>query len=172
MSIPAQYQTAEGLRTLANYLRSQNGIKVRSGIEHEKRVDYFRGKRLIECVLEAKKWPKSIPKITDKAVANVVASLLVQSNFFHRSEKIEDKKGHMKVSFSPQPFYSLVLTHLSSCSADLSEERVRGERLLHLDVRGQHAVVEYPNRRGHCDCDWVHSAAHLARRCQESLVVS
>ena len=43
MSLPAQYQTAEGLRTLANYLRSQNGVKVRSGIEHEKRVDYFKG---------------------------------------------------------------------------------------------------------------------------------
>jgi hypothetical protein len=44
MSIPAQYETAEGLRTLANYLRSQNGVKVRAGIEHEKRVEYFKGK--------------------------------------------------------------------------------------------------------------------------------
>ena len=43
MSVPAQYQTAEGLRTLANYLRSSNGVKVRSGIEHEKRVEYFKG---------------------------------------------------------------------------------------------------------------------------------
>ena len=41
--LPAEYQTAEGLRTLANFLRSQNGVKSRSGIEHEKRVDYFKG---------------------------------------------------------------------------------------------------------------------------------
>lgn len=41
--IPAEYATAEGQRTLANYLRSQNGVKVRSGIELEKRVDYFKG---------------------------------------------------------------------------------------------------------------------------------
>ena len=41
--IPAEYRIPEGLRTLANYLRSQNGVKVRSGIEHEKRVDYFKG---------------------------------------------------------------------------------------------------------------------------------
>jgi len=41
--LPDAYQTPEGLRTLANYLRSQNGVKVRSGIEHEKRVDYFKG---------------------------------------------------------------------------------------------------------------------------------
>ena len=43
LDLPAEYQTAEGLRTLANFLRSQNGVKSRSGIEHEKRVDYFKG---------------------------------------------------------------------------------------------------------------------------------
>lgn len=115
--LPEQYQTPEGLRTLANYLRSQNGVKVRSGIEHEKRVDYFKGinsknvfiniithstngflgKRLIECLLEAKKWPKSIPQITDKAVARLVAQELIQASFFHRSDKVEDKKGHLQV---------------------------------------------------------------------------
>mmetsp|Transcript_10894 Transcript_10894/g.17731 ORF Transcript_10894/g.17731 Transcript_10894/m.17731 type:complete len:342 (-) Transcript_10894:169-1194(-) len=98
MSVPAEYETAEGLRTLANYLRSQNGVKVRSGIEHEKRVDYFKGKKLVECVLEGKKWPKSIPKITDKGTARVVAGSLIQGNFFHRSEKVEDKKGYLKIS--------------------------------------------------------------------------
>ena len=41
--VPIEYKQPEGLRTLANYLRSQNGIKVRSGIEHEKRVDFFKG---------------------------------------------------------------------------------------------------------------------------------
>ena len=41
--IPAEYKQPEGLRTLANYLRGNHGIKVRSGIEHEKRVDYFKG---------------------------------------------------------------------------------------------------------------------------------
>lgn len=41
--VPSEYKVPEGLRTLANYLRSQNGVKVRSGIEHEKRVDYFKG---------------------------------------------------------------------------------------------------------------------------------
>lgn len=47
--------------------------------------------------MEAKKWPKSIPVITDKGVARVVAGLLIQSSFFHRSEKVEDKKGYLKV---------------------------------------------------------------------------
>ncbi len=44
MSVPSEYNTPEGQRTLANFLRSQNGVKVKSGIEHEKRVDYFKGK--------------------------------------------------------------------------------------------------------------------------------
>lgn len=49
--IPAEYKVPEGLRTLANYLRGQNGVKVRSGIEHEKRVDYFKGRLSEYCTL-------------------------------------------------------------------------------------------------------------------------
>lgn len=56
------------------------------------------GKRLIESLLEAKKWPKSIPKITDKGTAQLVAGALIQKAFFHRSEKVEDKKGCLKVA--------------------------------------------------------------------------
>lgn len=43
MSVPEEYKTPEGQRTLANFLRAQSGVKVKSGIEHEKRVDYFKG---------------------------------------------------------------------------------------------------------------------------------
>ena len=42
--VPSEYTTPEGLRTLANYLR--NTVKVRSGIQMEKRVDYFKGTNL------------------------------------------------------------------------------------------------------------------------------
>jgi hypothetical protein len=94
--LPSQYKTAEGMRTFANYLRSH--LRVKSGIEHEKRVDYFKGKRLIECCQEAKKWPKSIPKLTSEAVMGLAAELLLQNNFFHRSEKVKEKKGYLKVS--------------------------------------------------------------------------
>jgi len=58
---------------------------------------YHTGKRLIECLLEAKKWPKSIPQITDKGVARLVAQELIQASFFHRSDKVEDKKGYLQV---------------------------------------------------------------------------
>lgn len=99
--LPEEYNAPEGLRTLANYLRSQNGVKVRSAIEHEKRVDYFKGKRLIEVLLDpkSKKWPPSIPRITDKGIAMEIASLLVTKQFFHRSDKVDGKKGYLKVGF-------------------------------------------------------------------------
>jgi uncharacterized membrane protein len=58
----------------------------------------YTGKRLIESLLEAKKWPKSIPKITDKGTAQLVAGALIKNAFFHRSEKVEDKKGFLKVT--------------------------------------------------------------------------
>ncbi len=66
----------------------------------------FAGKRLIESMLEAKKWPKSIPKISDRGIAVVVANLLVQGQFFHRSEKVEGKKGMLKVSSGWLNFFS------------------------------------------------------------------
>jgi hypothetical protein len=52
---------------------------------------------LVEAILEAKKWPKSLPVITDKSVAREAATALIQGSFFHRSEKVEDKKGYLMV---------------------------------------------------------------------------
>lgn len=60
-------------------------------------ASYTIGKKLIEALLEGKKWPKSLPKITDKVVARLVAGSLIQAAFFHRSEKVEDKKGYLRV---------------------------------------------------------------------------
>lgn len=96
-SLPNIYESDEGLKRLGTYLRSSNGVKVRAGVEHDKRVEYFKGKRLIECLLEGSKWPKNLPKIEDKGVALQVASTLLRKGFFHRSEKDDDKKGHLVV---------------------------------------------------------------------------
>jgi translocation protein SEC62 len=99
VEIPSEFKQAEGLRTIANFLRSGNhGVKVRSGICKEKRVDYFKGKRMVECILEGKKWPKSLPKITEAAVAHTIANSLIQNGFFHRAMKDEDKKGYLQES--------------------------------------------------------------------------
>jgi translocation protein SEC62 len=99
--IPIEYQTPEGLRTLANFLRSQNGVKVRTAIEHDKRVDYFKGKKMIECLLypENVKWPKTIPRIIDKSIARIISQSLLTSGFYHRSEKVEGKKGILQGNY-------------------------------------------------------------------------
>jgi translocation protein SEC62 len=100
-SVPSEYKDPSGLRTLANYLRSSNGVKTKSATQHEKRVDYFRGYRFMECVVEDEKplpkWPKTLPKITDQGVAREVAELMIQNNFFHRSEKVPDKKRMLRM---------------------------------------------------------------------------
>ena len=111
--LPLEYRQDEGLRTLANFLRSENGVKIYKAVEHEKRVEYFKGKNFITILLDmgmgvdpkkSKKWPKSIPKITDKAVALLVGNALLHKNFFHRSNKedTENKKsGDRILTVSP-----------------------------------------------------------------------
>lgn len=51
---------------------------------------------MVDSIVEAKKWPKSLPKITDREVAVAVGNLLLESQFFHQSEK-QEKKGYLKV---------------------------------------------------------------------------
>jgi len=87
----------------------------------------------VECLLEAKKWPKSIPQITDKGVARLVAGELIQASFFHRSDKVEDKKGHLQVTCSS--FNHELVNHLASLnSKDIEKECFRGIWSLYLDV--------------------------------------
>lgn len=94
--VPDAYNQPEGQRTLAHFLK--NGVKTKNGIQHEKRVEYFKGKKLIEAILEAKKWPKSLPKVTDRGVALQIAAMLLQANFFHKSEKNKDRKGTLQIA--------------------------------------------------------------------------
>lgn len=97
--IPEEYRTEEGIRTLAKFLRGDNGIKVRTAVEHEKRVDYFKGKRFLDLILEGhSSWPKSLPRIEDKATAVLIAEELIKANMFHRSEKVKDKKAVLQIS--------------------------------------------------------------------------
>lgn len=56
------------------------------------------GKRLVECIKEGKKWPKSLPRIESDEVAIAVGNALIAASFFHRSEKVAEKKGYLKFS--------------------------------------------------------------------------
>jgi translocation protein SEC62 len=61
-------------------------------------VDYFKGKKFIESILENKNWPKKLPTVSDKATAILLAQELIKANIFHRSEKVKDKKGFLQIS--------------------------------------------------------------------------
>jgi translocation protein SEC62 len=104
MSAPSEFKEPANLRTLGNYLRGSNGVKSKNATQHNKRVDYFRGGRLLECLVQEDeddslpKWPKTLPTITDRAVGIAVAELLIQNNYFHRSEKVADKKKVLMIS--------------------------------------------------------------------------
>ncbi len=58
---------------------------------------YTIGKRFVEAILQPKKWPSNIPQVNDKAVAILLGQQLIKAGFFHRSEKLDDKKGALQV---------------------------------------------------------------------------
>ena len=115
-ALPEIYESDKGMKKLATYLRSPDGVKVRSAVEHGKRVEYFKGKRLIETLLSPndKTWPKELPKIEDKTVAAAVASLLLRKSFYHRSEKDDNSKGVLTVSqkkvFEDSGYYTWIFS--------------------------------------------------------------
>ena len=37
------YDTEEGLKGLADYLRGSHGVKLREAVEHDRRVQFFKG---------------------------------------------------------------------------------------------------------------------------------
>ena len=101
LNVPEIYKSEVGLKKLAGFLRSTYGVKIRAGIVNEKRVDYFKGSRLIESLLTLSQHSKLLPKelipIEEKGTAMLVASALLQQNYFLKSEKIEGKKGYLRV---------------------------------------------------------------------------
>ena len=113
--VPEEYKSEEGIRTLAKFLRGDNGIKVRTAVEHEKRVDYFKGKRFVDLMLEGhKSWPRTLPRVEDKATAVLIAQELIKANMFHRSEKVKEKKGVLQISqrnvFEENGIYTWIYT--------------------------------------------------------------
>lgn len=46
----SKYETEEGLREVAAFLRGRNGMPLRPAIEMDKRVEYFKGEEW-ECVV-------------------------------------------------------------------------------------------------------------------------
>jgi len=93
------YEEDKNLITLCNFLRSDNGPSVREAIEMDKRVQYLKGEKLVNFMVEPKKgsiWPKNLPKFKSRQEAIAVCKDLCRYQFIHRSEK--RGKGDLIVS--------------------------------------------------------------------------
>lgn len=94
------YETAEGLKSIAEFCRSSHGVPVKQAIERmrghydtDRRVEYFRGEKLITCLLgdvDAKKKKAKVKrpfKAKDVEEATSVCSALLREGFIHRSTR-------------------------------------------------------------------------------------
>jgi translocation protein SEC62 len=94
MTDDEEWETEEGMKKVADALRGTNGVKIRQGVELGKRIEFFKGEKLITWLLESEN-PKR-PDIDDRKEATRLARLLLRNQFFHRSEKSEDNKKMLR----------------------------------------------------------------------------
>ncbi|CAM9755921.1 unnamed protein product [Chrysoparadoxa australica] len=87
--------TPNELRTLAKTVRGRNGMRNRQAIELEKRVEYFKGEKLVKFLVETGSI-KGGPQIDSEDDAIKVCHAMLVQEYFHRSEK--KGKGELAVS--------------------------------------------------------------------------
>ena len=103
VDIPSFYLEDKGLSDLAKHLRSSKGVKIKQGVLEGRRVDYFKGSKLIECMLgkdKNKTWPSHLPKIENEKIALKLASIMISKSgeYFVRAERCApERKGHFEV---------------------------------------------------------------------------
>jgi len=105
------YETPEGLKKIGDFLRNGRPFPVRHGVEMEKRVEYFKGSKLIKFLVEnTEKKNKNRPTITNEADSLRICRALLKAGYFHKSARVE--KGVLKPSpmsqqeFVPDGFYT------------------------------------------------------------------
>lgn len=115
VEIPVEYTTPEGARTFANYLRTT--LNNRNGIMYDKRVEFFKGKRLVDCILQQRgKWPKTLPKVTSPEVALAIGAAMLEqeTSYFVRADKVDSDRGILMPSrvnnFEGSGYYVWVFT--------------------------------------------------------------
>ncbi|CAM9414391.1 unnamed protein product, partial [Choristocarpus tenellus] len=87
----SKYETEEGLKEVARFLRGRNGMPLRPAIEMDKRVEYFKGEKIVKFLMSTDR--KGRPNIKTEEEAIRVCKALLQHEYFHRSERMSDQKG-------------------------------------------------------------------------------
>ncbi|KAG7527334.1 hypothetical protein FFLO_07035 [Filobasidium floriforme] len=88
--VDAQNKASPELKAVIAYLRSKNGPKARRGVLNGKRVDYFKGKTAIKCLLApAYAKTKKVPKVTNEEEASALMVRLLPHAFFLQTDRPE-----------------------------------------------------------------------------------
>ncbi|CAM9550840.1 unnamed protein product [Ectocarpus sp. 8 AP-2014] len=109
----SKYETEEGLKEVAAFLRGRNGMPLRPAIEVDKRVEYFKGEKLVNFLVTNTK--KGRPAIKTEEEAIRVCKALLRHEYFHRSEKVKGGgagERHLEVSgnnqFDPAGYFTWI----------------------------------------------------------------
>jgi len=89
-TVPAQNKD-DPLRKVADWLRDakRSGVTTREAVQYDRRVDYFKGTKLLEALTSAKfKQQKGFPKAATKEQAVALANQLMRAQYFHRSQRV------------------------------------------------------------------------------------
>jgi hypothetical protein len=93
------YDDVDHLKKLCDFLRSRQGPPIREALLMEKRVQYLKGEKLINFLVEPKKgtkWPTNLPRFASRLEAISACKSMCKNNYLLRSEK--RGKGELGVS--------------------------------------------------------------------------
>lgn len=93
------YDDVDHLKKLCDFLRSRQGPAIREALLMEKRVQYLKGEKLVNFLVEPKKgtkWPTNLPRFASRVDAIAACKSMCKNNYLLRSEK--RGKGELGVS--------------------------------------------------------------------------
>eukprot|EP00516_Mucochytrium_quahogii_P001491 CAMPEP_0203747016 /NCGR_PEP_ID=MMETSP0098-20131031/2278_1 /ASSEMBLY_ACC=CAM_ASM_000208 /TAXON_ID=96639 /ORGANISM=" , Strain NY0313808BC1" /LENGTH=355 /DNA_ID=CAMNT_0050635297 /DNA_START=102 /DNA_END=1166 /DNA_ORIENTATION=+ len=113
LSLEEKLQNEQQVKRYAKFLHSH--IPLREAVQLNKRVNYFRGKKLIDLLLNDKIKDKNKPVCLSENEAKLVGVALLRAGLIHAST-VEDKKkrqlaplvGKQGMNFGPEGYYTWI----------------------------------------------------------------
>jgi len=95
-------------KAAADFLRSN--IPLRNAVQMGKRVEYFRGKKLVECLMESTS--KGKPECPTRAEAARIGMMLLRYGYTHASEVVDKRRRMLQpiksLRFDPDGYYTWI----------------------------------------------------------------
>lgn len=81
------WDNEQGIKKIADFLRGRKGMPVRHAVEMGKRIEYFKGDKLITFLIQNSEASKHCPTLKNKDDILKVGRELVLNGYIHRSER-------------------------------------------------------------------------------------